>query len=237
MRNPLTGLIRKRSRRRTTRKRRSSCASTPNERAASKTILEHVLLFANISVLFAALVHRVVFLCDFQSARNFAQRSRVSFNIASHLVRVESSISDVQLSEEMRVIFSKPLINIRIDDFINDDQSEYWTRFKKHELLDLLNRLDLLETVRVSAFDRTCAFNREELLTHMLTKLAYGLPHTVMADMIFGGDSCRWGRGCNCLVKHVDDKFIELININSLQTWTPYFAQFNEAICRKFSYY
>ena len=57
----------------TIRKRQSSYASTPNERVASKTILENVLLFINISVLFAALAYHVVLLGNFQSTRNFNQ--------------------------------------------------------------------------------------------------------------------------------------------------------------------
>ena len=80
---------------------------------------------------------------------------------------------------------------MRISDFVNDNQSECWTRFKKDKLLDLLDRLELPENIVVSSFNRTHIFNHEELLVYLLTKLAYSLSHTIIADMIFGGDSAQ----------------------------------------------
>lgn len=237
MRNPLTGLLRKKSRRQTTRKRRSTFSSTPNERVASKIVLEHILMFTNMSVLFAALAHRVVMLGNLQSARNFAQRSIFSFNVVHHLVLVESSLCDVHANTETNVVFSRQPINVRISDFADDDESELWTRFRKDELQDILNRLNLPENIHVPHFDYNYEFNREELLIYVLCKIAYGLPHIVMTDMIFGGDSSRWGKGYNFLVKFIDDKYINIINTNSLQFWAPHFPQFAEAIRRKLCAY
>ena len=102
-------------------KRRSTFSSTPNERVASKMMLEHILLFTNMSLIFAALAHRVALLGNLQSSRNFVQRFRVSFGIVNHLILIDSSISDVHVDEDTYKIFSKPLINLRIDDFVNDD--------------------------------------------------------------------------------------------------------------------
>ena len=124
MRNPLTGLLRKKSRRSTTRKRRSTFASTPNERVGSKLILENILLFTNISVLFAALAHRAALLSNFQTARNFIQRSQISLNVTEHLINIELSLSDVRVDNNEYNIFSAPFINLRIDDFVNDNQAE-----------------------------------------------------------------------------------------------------------------
>ena len=102
---------------------------------------------------------------------------------------------------------------------------------------DLVSRLDLPETAHVQHYNYFYNFNREELLIYVLTKLAYGLPHTVMADMIFGGDSSRWSKGYNYLMKYIDDKFIDLIGINSLQIWASFFPAFSEAVRRKYCYY
>ena len=62
IRNPLTGLFRKKSRQRTRRKRCSDFSLTPNERAASKIVLKYALLFTSISVFFAALAYCVAIL-------------------------------------------------------------------------------------------------------------------------------------------------------------------------------
>ena len=45
----------------------------------------------------------------------------MSFGIVNHLILIDSSISDVHINEDMYEIFSKPLINLRIDNFVNDD--------------------------------------------------------------------------------------------------------------------
>ena len=62
-------------------------------------MLEHILLFTNMSLIFAALAHRVALLGNLQSARNFVQRFRVSFGIVNHLILIDSSISDVHVDD------------------------------------------------------------------------------------------------------------------------------------------
>ena len=120
MRNPLTGLLRKKSRRSTTLKRRSTFSSTPNERVASKIILEYISLFMQISTVFAALSAHSMLLSNTHTTRTFLRRSRVNLDIANRLIDVDSSISDVRICNH--VIFREPLINLRIDDFQNNDQ-------------------------------------------------------------------------------------------------------------------
>ena len=97
MRNPLTGLLRKKSRRSTTLKRRSIFSSTLNERVASKIILEYVLLFVQISTVFAALSAYSILLSNVYATRTFLRRSRVSLGIVNRLIDTDSSISDIQL--------------------------------------------------------------------------------------------------------------------------------------------
>ena len=71
--------------------------SVSNECAASKYILECILLLTNISVLFAALANRVTLLGNLQSAQNFVQRCHISFNIVNYLIHIDSSMPDVQI--------------------------------------------------------------------------------------------------------------------------------------------
>ena len=187
---------------------------------------------------FASLSFRALCLSNLHMCRNFLLRSKFSFETSLFLVEEESSIGDVQVDEDLFRVFSAPLLNIRIDDFENDDQCESWTRFKKDELHDLIGRLELPEEVLVHRHENNFyTFHREELLIYFLTRMAFGLPHTVMADMVFGGDCSRWGKGYNYLMQHIDEKFINLININSLGIWAPYFPAFAEAMRRKFCRY
>ena len=64
MRNPLAGLLHKKLRHSTTLKRRSTFSLTPNERVASKIILEYISLFIQISTVFAALSARSMLLSN-----------------------------------------------------------------------------------------------------------------------------------------------------------------------------
>ena len=76
-------------------------------------------------------------------------------------------------------------------------------------------------------------FRREELLLCALTRLAHCFTHTVMADMVVGGDSARWGRGHNFMMECLDKTFINLVNINSLNIWVHHFPSFAESMRRK----
>ena len=51
-----------------------------------------------------------------------------------------------------------------------------------------------------------------------------------MADMIFNGDSAKWGNGYNFLLRHFDERFRELVSVNSLNIWVSMFPIFAEVI-------
>jgi len=61
-------------------------------------------------------------------------------------------------------------------------------------LVDLVSKLELLEYIIIPRNSSDIyRFHREELLIYLLVKLAHGLPHTIMAEFMFSGDSSRWG--------------------------------------------
>ena len=87
----------------------------------------------------------------------------------------------------------------------------------KYELFDLIPRLELKEQVHIPLPPSYCyVFYREELFIYALIKLAYGLTHTGMSDFVAGNNSVRWRAGYNYIIRHLDETFINLININSL---------------------
>ena len=133
------------------------------------------------------------------------------------LIRFELSIGNVQIDKNTHHLFHMPLAMLSKDNFQNDDHFEIWTRFKISELSDLIGRLGLEEHVLV--LNTPCnyhRFHREVLLMHTLTKLAHDLHHTVMSDMIVGGDSAMLGKGYNYFLNHLDERFMDIINVNSL---------------------
>ena len=167
-------------------------------------------------------------------AANLMQCSRFCACLGEQLIFAKSEIGDAQVGEAIQHLFSNPMLNIRIDVFQNDNHCEQCTRFTKAELHDLAGRLGLDEIVFVpctpSHFYR---FHREELLVHSLIKLGHGLPHSVMVDMVVGGKENRLGAGHNHFMKHIDETFINLMNINSLQMWVHLFPLFSEAMRTK----
>jgi hypothetical protein len=60
--------------------------------------------------------------------------------------------------------------------------------------------------------------------------MSTGSTHKDLADNEFGGDSSRWGRGYNWMVKYVDNKCAPLIGPDALELWAPQFPFFAETL-------
>jgi hypothetical protein len=60
--------------------------------------------------------------------------------------------------------------------------------------------------------------------------MSTGRTHKDLADNEFGGDSSRWGRGYNWMVKYVDKKCALLIGPDALELWAPQFPYFAETL-------
>ena len=99
----------------------------------------------------------------------------------------------------------------------------------------MINKIGLEECVNsLNTPGHFYRFHRKESFTCTLSKLAHGLSHTVMADMVVGGDSDRWGKGCSHMMKYLDETFINLTNANSLNLWVSHFPAFAEYIRLKY---
>ena len=192
LKNPLTNLWRKRTRRSSTCKRRITFATTPLERLCSKIFLERASHFAGCATYYVFLTFRMMFFRNIQLARNTLFQYQLSMHVAASLILIESLIVDAHANYQACRLFAVPIANLRIDNFQNDEHCENWTLFKKCELLDLINMLGLDEWTRLQhATDHFCRFNREVIFICTFAKLACGLPHAIMSDMIADRNSCR----------------------------------------------
>ena len=121
MRNPFTNLLRKKSRRSTTRKRRSTFASTPLERLHSKHVFEGVLLFTGASNFLAQYSLRLHYLNNPGLARNALNRSRIASFVANSLIRLESLVGDAHVDWGSHRLFEMPARNSRMSNFQTDE--------------------------------------------------------------------------------------------------------------------
>lgn len=189
MRNPSTNRLRKKTRRSTTRKRRSAFASTPMERLFTKYVFLGVSYFAGMTHLFLLLFICVLMSNNAQLAMHFLNCSRLCFYAPQLLINTESVIGDAHIDLDTHRLFVTPLAVLRISNFQNDDYCESWTHFTKGELNNLIRRLRLEEHVRVeNTPGYFCVCRQKELFACAISKLDHGLPHSVMADMVVGGD-------------------------------------------------
>ena len=194
-------------------------------------------LVTSASMLFATLSLRALFFRNIEQVRSLFARFETCLHFADELIEIESLFGDVHV-EGTHETFHKPLINIRIDHFVNDDHCEAWTRFKKDELRDLIeNQLALDEYIFVHNTGRSYfRFHSEEIFIYVLSKLAFGDPHAFMADLVFGGEAQRWGKGCDYVLRILDETYGNLVNINSLNIWVDKFPEFAEVLRLKYCY-
>ena len=109
MRNPLTSLLRKKTRRSTTRKRRTTFSSTPLERVISKCLLKCINFFAGNCFLLLHVASRLFMIGNNQLPVNYLRRSRIALHVVGVLTRIESVIGDVHVDMDVCRAFSTPL--------------------------------------------------------------------------------------------------------------------------------
>ena len=150
---------------------------------------------------------------------------------AVEMIRLDSTLLDLPAGVQSG--YSKPLIDLTIDDyFVNDDQSREFTRFTKDQLHYLVADLNLLEYVRVryetNKGPKYFRFRVETLFIYVLRKLSTGATHKHLSDVEFGGDSGRWGRGYTFMIMYLDDRYSSIIGPQGVETWAPHFPYFAE---------
>ena len=150
MRNPLTNLIRKRSRRSTSRGKRNTYCSSPIERLCSTIFFGYAMIFTKLNLLFGCLVVKFILQQDIRHSRIFLARCRLSMAIVQELLEMESATGDVHGEEEWRHHRVRRR-HIRLASFQTNDHCEGMTRFTVDEINDLINRFELEETTYVHA--------------------------------------------------------------------------------------
>ena len=108
MRNPLTNLIQKRSRRSIIRKQRSTFSSTSSERVCSNIIINYAVMFIKISILFAVYFARALALNDINKVRDNLHCLAFRLQVVNTLVYAESALGDTNI-DSIYCLYSIPL--------------------------------------------------------------------------------------------------------------------------------
>jgi hypothetical protein len=161
------------------------------------------------------------------AAANYASK-------AACMLRLDSELLDLRDVDLEDIGYNNELRNITLATYINDDECENNTRFSKLELLQIISYLGFgggNGYIRVYYNGNVYyKFRAITLLIYMLRKMSTGRTHKDLADNEFGGDSSRWGRGYNWMVKYVDNKCAPLIGPDALELWAPQFPFFAETL-------
>jgi hypothetical protein len=239
--NAITGLKRRMPRYLTSRKKRKTTSSTVAQRMFAEDAMNAYFSYmmgykkALMFLLLLALMD-----CDLCSEQGeyikkfFLLSASLFASKAVRMLRLDSELLDLRDVDLEDVGYNKPLVDITLASYTNDDECENNTRFSKGEIMSIMQYLDFGDGngyIRVY-YNGTVyyKFRAVTLFLYMLRKLSTGRTHKDLADNEFGGDSSRWGRGYKWMVKYVDKKSEPLIGPQALAAWAPHFPFFAETL-------
>jgi len=255
--NPFTGKKRKLPKNHLGHKRRRTMCSTVEDRMYAEEAMEaanlcleshmHEMEMAD-TFLRAACEDIASFTCKQKKpclavAIQMVEEAIASLNNSLICIDLDSQLLDLDLdgNETPPRSYYFPPKDMRIDTFQNDDHADQQLRLSKDELRDLLRLFELDELTQVPMLHGDgsvtfCNFNREELLTHMLTKMSSRVTHKMMVEGVepltggFGGSNTKWEQGHKWLVEHVDNKFCHLIGPDAVKMWVESFPSFRDHV-------
>ncbi|MGH3054609.1 MAG: hypothetical protein ACRDL7_06480, partial [Gaiellaceae bacterium] len=151
------------------------------------------------------------------------------------LIRLDDSIMDMTLEEELSAVARVCNLFRRIDDFQTDDQAKNLTNFTKDQLRELLAKFGL--PVWVAFYygvtnRRRYIFRSEELLIYMLLFMKMGV-NKVKLESMMGKEARRYGYGYSWLVHYLDERYRHVIGPNGIRRWIDQFPEFAEVIRKK----
>ena len=119
------------------------------------------------------------------------------------------------------------------------DHCESWIRWKKDELRDLIeSKLGLDENVCVRNHSNNFyRIHREKSLARVLNELALINFHAQLSDVAFEGKSQRWGDGCNCLLRFLEETHSNLFSMSSLRMWADVLPDVSDVIRKEHWYF
>lgn len=191
--NALTGLKRKLSRYETSRKRRATGSSTVASRMyAEQAMAAHEMCMIGCYHCLIMLV--LVVGSNFNTVANRRRFGRIIllmsiyyFQLAVHMLTLESNLLDLHNPED-DVGYSLPLQNITLDSYVNDNECESNTRFKKGHIRELLAFLGFPEFIKLHYHPTNpqpyYKFRVEELLLYTLRKMSTNSTHKHMASLV-----------------------------------------------------
>ena len=140
-------------------------------------------------------------------------------------------IGDIPLPEEQAPLYIRPRIFRRINEFMNDNEAQAHTRFKKGELHRILNLFQLPPVIHVARNDGNFyQFHSEELLIFTLIKMSTGYATTFLCDYMGYASDARMGLGYKWLVEYLDGRYHHLIGPNGMNLWCWWFPSFADKI-------
>jgi hypothetical protein len=239
--NAITGLKRRAARRDLPRKKRSSLSSTVASRMFAEQAMEqyqHFMVASRLHIFYLSLICNMA---NFQANNQARTLARLLFVCAStclssaiRLLILDSELLDLEDGHEDNSGFNMRLEDITLDSFLNDDECENKTRFKKAAITTIVNALNLRDDIvrlyYAKPSVRFYKFNVESLVIYMLRKMSSARTHADLCDNEFGGSSARWGVGYKWIVAVFDTTFARLIGPQGLEVWAPKFPEFAEHI-------
>jgi hypothetical protein len=234
--NAFTGLKRKKSRRDVPRKKRDSLCSTVAARMYATQAMDSFEVYMAIATLGITACQLLLRQRREDPALKEAVRvvllsSAVFFARALEMLLVDHYLMDVLPETVTNAGFLKPLEEITLYHYDNDDECQSKTRLKKDNIRKMIEKVGLGPEVRVYYGPATWyKFNSETLVIYMLRKMATSRTHADLADSEFGGCAKRWGTGYKFIVHRFDRVFAPLIGPTGLRAWAPCFPYFAECI-------
>jgi hypothetical protein len=144
--------------------------------------------------------------------------------LAMEMIRLDSLLMDASPEEEAAAGFYIPLNEVTLDSYSGDDECAAKTRFTKHQMRLIIDKLGEPHTIKVIYNHPNCyKFQVETLVIYMLRKMSTARTHVDLADSEFGGCPKRWGTGYNYIVHLFDNRFRSLIGPTGLRAWAPQF--------------
>ena len=239
--NAITGLKRKQPRYLTSRKKRKTTSSTVAQRMYAKDAMDAFFTYMighKKCLCYIVLLTAMGF--DFQTEQgkflgNFLILAATVYAAkAARMLRLDSELLDLRDEDLEDTGYSKPLVDITLDYYCNDDECENNTCFSKLEIITLLHYLNFGDGngfIRVYYNGNVYyKFRAVTLLIYTLRMLSTGRTHKDLSDNEFGGDSSRWARGYKWMIKYIDNKCQPLIGPTALELWAPQFPYFAETL-------
>jgi hypothetical protein len=241
-RNPFSGKKRKGLRFYLPRKKRALLSLTVAEQSYIAQFEELLLAFIGKMEAATACLEDIV---------SFVQNNELFYSVLLHTAEIVIKLEDEVEDNQYNALVCADLISelsdvddatvnsagylvpqnkaLRLDTFyLNDCHCEQHTKFKRGELISLLDHLQIPEWIHAGSY----RYHREELAVFTLEHLMGGQSFFLQADSPnFGGSETRWSVGYWAFIHLLHERCYHLIApTTAIQMWVPYFPYFADKV-------